>query len=124
MDFDDIKGKRKTIAGSLGMLLSSDPELEELLSEYGDGCMKCYGIDVRTKRTFLSAQIARMAKGFIADYGVDAKRIVKAAFEFPYSGKYRGSPFGPSLFHKNKRYMADDILMSIGCENEKFSWFE
>lgn len=111
MDFriDDMPKTRGSVASML-----ADDDLRELMSVYGDGVLASFGVDVRQKPSLFNANVVRSAKGFLAEYGKDAKRIVNVLYSPPYSGRFKGGVVGPEIFSKGKRWLANSILLAIG----------
>lgn len=101
------------IRGSVASMLADD-DLRELMSTYGDGVLASFGVDVRQKPSLFNANVVRSARGFLAEYGKDAKRIVGVLYSPPYSGRYRGAVVGPEIFSKGNRWLANSILLAIG----------
>lgn len=111
MDFD-ITGRK--VAGSAAAILSNK-DVYEVYALFGDNTMREYGIDIRTKRTFMAAPILRQVQSFVKDYGVDdAKEIVRQAFSIKRKGRLNGRAIGTSLFARSMRWYADQLLLEGG----------
>ena len=107
MDFDVKRGA----AGSSGAILS-DSSVRRVYGHFGDKCLETYQMDIREKRTFMSAQTLRQVQSFVRDYGEDdAIGIIDVMFGFGHEGMHRGRPIGTSIFSKSFRWMADEFLI-------------
>ena len=102
------------VPGSVDSMLASDPALRELVSEYSDGVMRSFGVDVRSKPSFLNRNVVRSAAGYLRDYGDDAVRIVRAVYSPPYNGRCRGRAMGPEVFARGMRWFSNDVLLRLG----------
>lgn len=110
MDFE-VAGK---VAGSSSAILSNR-DVYDVYSLFGDKTLIEYGIDIRRVKTFMSAQTLRQVQSFVFDYGVDdAKSIVSTLFSPKYKGRLRGRAVGASVFAKNMRWFADQLLLEGG----------
>lgn len=107
MDFNVKPGG----AGSSGAILS-DSSVRRVYGRFGDKCLSVYHMDIREKRTFMSAQTLRQVQSFVRDYGEeDAMKIIDTMFGFGHEGMYRNRPIGTSIFSKSFRWMADELLI-------------
>lgn len=112
MEFEDMPGK--AVAGGSKALMA-DPAIRRVMSAFGDGCLDCYDVDIRRHRRFMSGEVLRSVRSFIAEYGEDdAVAIVKRAFGPKYDGRYRQSVFGTNIFTKRYRWLATQMLMESG----------
>ena len=110
MDFN-IKSRG---AGSPGAILEN-ASVAKVYGKFGDECLRCYGIDIRDKRTFVSAKVLRQVEGFVKDYGEeDAIGIIDVMFNAMYNGNWKGRPLGTSIFSKSFRWLADQFLLEAG----------
>ena len=108
-------------AGSVGAILANE-QVANVYGAFGDGCMRCYRMDIREKRTYMSSKVLRQVQTFVSDYGEDdALGIVEEFFGVMHEGNFNGKPLGTSLFSKGFRWFADQLLaeherQSIGLE--------
>lgn len=98
-------------AGSAGAILQ-DVDVLKVYSLFGDGCLRCYNMDIRGKRTYESAATLKQVRSFVDDYGVeDACKVMFALFGVGHEGKWRGEAVGKSIFAKSHRWMAEKLLI-------------
>lgn len=108
----------KAPSGSVAALLKED-DVHAVASEYGDGMLRCFGINVVTDRTAMTARDLRCARSFAKDYGVDnAVLIVSRLFSMPYGGKYKGVPIGAGIFYKRYRWLANRLFAEGASPND------
>ena len=106
------------MAGSADAILS-DPRISDVYGLFGDKILREFGIDIRQKRTFMSAKVLRQVQSFVMDYGVDdAKKIINQAFSISRKGRFKGRAIGTSLFAKNMRWYADQLLLEEGGDDK------
>lgn len=111
MDFERIDGK---VAGAAGALLQDD-SVREVMSHFGDGCMRCYGMDIRQHKSYLSAPVLRKVRSFVAEYGAsDAVKIVDRLFSPVHDGRDRGRNVGLDIFDRRFSYLANRYLSEVG----------
>lgn len=97
-------------AGSVGAILSN-ASVARVYGAFGDGCKRCYRMDIREKRTYMSSKVLRQVQSFVADYGEDdALGIVEEFFGVMHEGNCNGKPLGTSLFSRGFRWFADQLL--------------
>lgn len=109
MNFDTIP--KSKVAGSAYSILQNDA-VRNVFSLFGDKCLDCYNIDIRTKKTFMSARVLRQVQSFVNEYGEeDAIKIIEKMFSPRYEGKFRGDILGTSIFAKNMRWLANKFLL-------------
>ena len=107
MDFD-IKPRG---AGSVGAILQ-DADIASIYGMFGDGCLRYYGMDIRTKRRCMDKVALNQVRSFVKEYGTeDARKIIGALFGVAHEGLWRGQPVGNAIFSKSHRWMADKLLM-------------
>ena len=107
MEFDE----KPRGAGSVGALLQ-DAATSRVFGQFGDECLRCYNIDIRGKRTIVSARVLRQVQSFIKDYGErDALRIIDVMFNGFYNGRHKGKPLGTAIFSQSFRWLANRYLM-------------
>lgn len=115
MEFDV---STKKIAGSANAILSN-PDVAKVYGHFGDKILFQFGIDIRTKKTFMSAQVLRQVQSFIEDYGVDdSLKIINELFSPKRKGKLKGRAVGASLFAKNMRWYADQLMLEGGGDDK------
>ena len=111
----DFTSGESTIAGSAGAILEI-PGVREVFSEFGDGCLKCYGVDISTKRTFTNSASLRQVASFTEEYGsVDAKKIITQLFCPLHNGVYYGTYVGMGIFSRKWRWFANKLLLECGA---------
>ena len=109
-------------AGSVGAILQ-DENVAGVYGEFGDGCLRCYGIDIRTKRRCMDKVALNQVRSFVKDYGVDdARKVIAALFGVAHEGGWNGQPVGNMIFAKSHRWLADKLLIEaeragIGAED-------
>ena len=109
---------KKIVAGSAGSILQNE-DVAAVYGLFGDKVLDTFGIDIRTKRTFMGASTLRQVQGFVNDYGKDdAMRIVRIAFDIKRKGRFKGRAVGASLFAKNMRWYADQLLLEGGGDDK------
>lgn len=114
MDFNDVGIK---VAGGAASILA-DGDVMRVFSEFGDRCLETYGIDIRTKPSFMSTQVLRQVRSFVSEYGVDdAVKIVNQAFAVPHCGNFKGAAIGTSLFSKGFRWYSNALLLEAGGDD-------
>lgn len=102
---------KDTGASSAGAILK-DSRVASVYGAFGDGCLRCYHIDIREKRTYTNSTVLRQVRSFVNDYGEDdALRIVDAVFNGNHNGYFRGQPIGLKVFSKGFRWMANELLL-------------
>lgn len=108
MEFE-LKGK--PVAGSASAILQ-DESVRRVYGTFGDGCLRCYNMDIRQKRQFMSATTLRQVRSFIDDFGADdAIKIIKALFGVAHEGRWHGEAVGKQVFAKSHRWMAEKLLI-------------
>ena len=119
MVFDVGDGK---VAGSMGALLA-DPSTLNILSAFGDGCQKCYNVDIRKHRNIMNAGVMRSIASFSKYYGTDdALKIMRQFFSPRHNGKYQDRPVGAVIFSKGWRWFADSLLLECADVDDDISW--
>lgn len=104
---------RKRGAGSAGAILS-DSSVARVFGEFGDGCMRYYGFDIRDKPSIMSARVLRQVQSFTREYGEDdAVGIIRTMFGVGHEGVWRGVPIGTSIFSSGYRWLAEKMLIEF-----------
>lgn len=110
----DFELERPNVAGSAAALLR-DEGVYAVMSHFGDGCLRCYGLDIRQHRSYMSAQVLRKVRSFVNEYGVDdAVKIIDRMFSPIHDGRDRGRNVGLDIFDRRLSYLANRYLSEVG----------
>ena len=97
-------------AGTIAATLSN-AETREVWLAFADGCLSCYGMDLRKGGPWVTGPIIKTCETFTKNYGKDdALRIIRQLFTFPHEGAWRGQNVGTSIFTRGWRWLADSLL--------------
>ena len=92
----------------------ANAELRQVMGAFGDGCLDCYGIDIRKHAEFYNPGVCNLCQSFIARHGFeDAMTIVRQFFAYPNLGQWRNKAFGTSIFSAKKDWLAQELLDQV-----------
>jgi len=110
------------VAGSMSALLAK-PSTLKVLSAFGDGCQKCYNVDIRKHKNIMNTATVRSVASFIKYYGTDdALKIMRQLFSPIHNGKYQNRPIGAVVFSKRWRWFTDSLLLECADVDDDISW--